>query len=367
MDPLPLSPSAGHWPGISPPWSTSVLSSAPLLEGPGNSPLVPTVGRGTRPGGSRRSGGAARVLLLPARGCTCRPSSSEGPTAPPRPRRAFGRPGGRLPRPPARDPVRGWQCPSGFSARPSPSRRRRLDTRRARLQGRPGTNPGRVRSGAATRYVPRYVPRPRNVRILRFRWGGLIGQKLDEGQRPPEHRSFRVTPISGRFGQFHRGGKLRPREAVGADFVKMRSRPRWRQAPSSHPALGCASRRRGRGGRNSSGSREQRSDFRSSAASPRPQRPRFLREDLGKTRRRQETLYLGAREGGREGGSHLDGWSWRWLHSHSFRLKKNNSLTPPLCLSLASPQGWSGRSWHRRPFPASSSQDWREKEPLGCE
>lgn len=191
-----------------------------------------------------------------------------------------------------------------------------------------------------------------------------------EARRGPETSGasvFSSHPHLREIWSISQRGKLRPREAVGADFVKMRSRPRWRQAPSSHPALGCASRRRGRGGRNSSGSREQRSDFRSSAASPRPQRPRFLREDLGKTRRRQETLYLGASEGGREGGSHLDGWSWRWLHSHSFRLKKNNSLTPPLCLSLASPQGWSGRSWHRRPFPASSSQDWREKEPLGCE
>lgn len=145
-----------------------------------------------------------------------------------------------------------------------------------------------------------------------------------EARRGPETSGasvFSSHPHLREIWSISQRGKLRPREAVGADFVKMRSRPRWRQAPSSHPALGCASRRRGRGGRNSSGSREQRSDFRSSAASPRPQRPRFLREDLGKTRRRQETLYLGAREGGREEVTWMGGAGGGSIHI-PFGLKK---------------------------------------------
>lgn len=179
-----------------------------------------------------------------------------------------------------------------------------------------------MRSGAATRYVLR----PWDAHILRFSRGGLRGQKLGEGQRPPEHRSFRVTPISGRFSLFHRG-ETEAQRGRRRGLCEDAQPPALAPGPVFTPTPGCASRGRRRGGRNSSGSREQRSDFCSSPASPHPEQPRFLREDLGKTRPGQETLYLGAREGGREEVIWMGGAGGGSIHI-AFGLKKKKQQLP---------------------------------------
>lgn len=199
-DPLPLPPSAGHWPGISPPWSTPVLSSAPLLGGPGNSPSVPTVGRGTRPGGSRRSGGPARSS---SRRLGAAPAGLPPPSAPrPRPRpdapsgaRAAARPApGPRSRPRAPMPERVFRA-----AEPQPA---------AQAGHPPGRAAGKTRQKSRPRAERRCDPvRSPSVEraLLELQMGRPDRSEARRGPETSRAQVFSSHPISGRFSLFHRG------------------------------------------------------------------------------------------------------------------------------------------------------------------
>lgn len=201
-EPLPLLPSPGYLPGISPPCSTPGLSSAPA---PGGAWKQST---GPHPGGREEAGrvGAQGTLGCrppPARpaapGRTCRSSSSASPGGPaPGATRLRGAAPAAFAPAPGEDPG-----PGGGEARPG------FPLSRARASGRgcgragPGCKEdpagGRTRSGAPA--APTAAPPPR-----RLGGGGPGVRELVEGWASGARGgSSSGRPIPGRLSACHRG------------------------------------------------------------------------------------------------------------------------------------------------------------------